>query len=604
MKGVQAVVLALLALAVQSSLQQDAGSGPKQGKPFFERFRRLEEQVRRFQEVTLNRLQGIAENYNISYNIDAQFQHLTEQYRTLTSNLDSTRTSLQGDMGSLKVWMKKLQRKNKKLELKVSSLEKVMGERTKQSSRERKEQTVILTNLTQELGIHRQDVASLARGQRELKDQLERVQEVVQGEGARITSLEERLKHAVQNEILAPGSLLAAELPNETPQGKQLTSVGPDPQDNPEPLHSNLKLQTKHRQKKRLQEKYKHLVPPQAAKLLGKLRQDKEAELGLPMLAEAQASRQQGKSALQVQEPEDRGEPFEFLAPVESHVPALQPQALREAEESLQETPATPLVLGEPPSARRPEKSAPHQAVPAALTATRKPPGPAAPEEQEPPPGAQGTICNVDSMLVFPNPSSENVATFSPGFKEAIHELSICTWVKTGATYLGTMLSYATEENDNKLVLHGRNSTNQGTIQFVIGDPAFRELPVVALLDNRWHHICVIWSSIQGKYWFYVDRRLATTGSRFQKGYELPPGGSLVLGQEQDTIGGGFDSSESFVGSLAGFAMWNRSLSPGEVSGIATGKGQPRGAILTLSDVASVHGLVQRVNCTCLEHCL
>ncbi|XP_078519246.1 pentraxin-4 [Lissotriton helveticus] len=592
-KGAGAAALALLALAVQSSLQQDAG--PKQGKPFFERFRRLEEQVRRFQEVTLNRLQGIAENYNISYNIDAQFQHLTEQYRTMTSNLDSTRTSLQGDMGSLKVWMKKLQRKNKKLELKVSSLEKAMGERTKQSSRERKEQTVILTNLTQELGIHRQDLASLTSGQRELEDQLKGVREEFQGEGSRITSLEERLKQAVQNEILAPSSLSAAELANETPQGKQPAIVDPDLQDNPEPPLSALKLQTKHRQKQRLQQKYKHLVPPQAAKLLSQLRQDKAEQQELPMGAEAQASGQQGKS---LQEPGDRREPLEFLAPEEPHVPALEPRALRQAEKSLQETPNAPDVLGEPPSVRRLEKSAPEQAVPAALTATRRP------EEQEPPPRAQGTICNVDSMLVFPSPSLENVAIFSPGFEEAIHELSICTWVKTGATYLGTMLSYATEENDNKLVLHGRNSTNQGTIQFVIGDPAFRELPVVALLDNRWHHICIIWSSIQGKYWFYVDRRLATTGSRFQKGYELPPGGSLVLGQEQDTIGGGFDRSEAFVGSLAGFAVWNRALSPGEVSGIATGKGQPRGAILTLGDVASVGGLVQRVNCTCLEHCL
>lgn len=213
------------------------------------------------------------------------------------------------------------------------------------------------------------------------------------------------------------------------------------------------------------------------------------------------------------------------------------------------------------------------------------------------------TVCNVHSMLVFPNSSTENYATFTKGLREPLHELSICSWVKTNASYLGTILSYGTEDNDNKLVLHGRNGATYDAFHFVIGDPAFRELPLVPLIDGKWHHICFIWSSIQGKYWFYVDRRLTSTGSRFQKGYEIPPGGSLVFGQEQDTLGGGFDSSEAFVGNLAGFAMWNRALSPGEVSGTATGKGLPRGTILTLADDPLIHGAVERVDCTCLEHC-
>ncbi|XP_069502915.1 pentraxin-4 [Ambystoma mexicanum] len=641
-------VALVLALLLQSSLQQDASSGPKQGKPFFERFRRLEEQVRRFQEVTLNRLQGIAENYNISYNIDAQFQHLTEQFRTLSDTMEASRTSLQGDLGSLKVWMKKLQRKNKKLELKVSTLEQALGDRTKQSFREKKEATAVLSNLTQELSHHRQNIASLVSSNSQLQAELGSVQEAIQGQGARLAGYEERFKHAVQNEVLSPGPLSVAELPNETPQGTNTEGIDTDPKDMPVPRHSASKLLTKHRQRKRLQEKYKHLMPSRAANLRNNHQPDNEAgQQEMQMAAGAQASRHMEKSVPQAEEPiglqepgdaqeagevqapgdaqepedaqeageapepGDAQEPGEAEEPAEAHmleklqkpfepqVPA-EPQTLRHAEKFLQEPP----VPADSITLRTPEKNRPDAPMPAALRATRKPASPAAPEEQAPPPRAPAAICNVDSMLVFPNSSTENFAIFSPGFRVGIHELSICSWVKTGASYLGTILSYATEENDNKLVLHGRNSTNQGTVHFVIGDPAFRELPVVTLLDNRWHHICIIWSSIQGRYWFYVDRRLATTGSRFQKGYELPPDGSLVLGQEQDTVGGGFDSSEAFVGNLAGLAVWDRALSPGEVSGIATGNGQPRGAILTLAKVASVHGSVQKVNCTCLEHCL
>ena len=76
-----------------------------------------------------------------------------------------------------------------------------------------------------------------------------------------------------------------------------------------------------------------------------------------------------------------------------------------------------------------------------------------------------------------------------------------------------------------------------------------------------------------------------------------------MLGQEQDRVGGGFDSSEAFVGSMAGLAIWDRVLVPGEVSNLAMGKALPTGAILTLANASLVGGFVQRVNCTCLQLC-
>ncbi|XP_071247200.1 pentraxin-4 [Salvelinus alpinus] len=224
-------------------------------------------------------------------------------------------------------------------------------------------------------------------------------------------------------------------------------------------------------------------------------------------------------------------------------------------------------------------------------------------------PRREATICNVDSMLLFPSASSENYVTFSRSFP-ALPELSVCLWLRVDVGYVGTLLSYATEDNDNKLVLYGRNSSSSSsstpsreTLDFVVGDPAYRELPVDSVLDGRWHHLCVLWSSIQGRFWHYTDRRLTSAGSRFRKGYEVPGGGLVVLGAEQDSQGGGFDPTEGFVGRLAGFTVWDRVLSPGEVTGVATGRGVPRGVVLELGDVDGVHGEVQQVACECLEHC-
>ncbi|XP_051024074.1 pentraxin-4 [Acomys russatus] len=214
-----------------------------------------------------------------------------------------------------------------------------------------------------------------------------------------------------------------------------------------------------------------------------------------------------------------------------------------------------------------------------------------------------GNICSTGPVFVFPNTSTDNVVFFSPGFLMPLRALSFCSWVRVATSHLGTLLSYATKDNDNKLVLHGRDSLLPGSIHFVIGDPVFRELSLRPLLDGQWHHICLIWTSKEGKYWLHIDRRIVATGSRFREGYEIPPGGSLVLGQEQDTMGGEFDSSEAFVGSISGLAIWDRALVPREVANLATGKELPTGAILTLTNVTSVGGFVQRAKCACLEQC-
>ncbi|XP_072456235.1 pentraxin-4 isoform X1 [Notamacropus eugenii] len=482
----------------------------RQRKPFFERLRRLEEQFRRFQEVTLIRLQGIAENYNVSYNINTRFQNLTDEYHTMAMSVSESRAAVQMDLNHLKAWMKKIQRRSRKVDSKILAFERSLNEKSKQSSQEKmkqKEESTLLANLT---GTIKQDISTLQNSQIRVQVEIEKLQNVIHGQGAKLNAVEEQLERVLRQAAFSPNSVTNAPLLLQ-PQKKQ--------QPGQQLLHA------KHRHKKKLQQDRLELgAQTETQKLFQDLRR--------PSLEEKEPNTQSGRPTL----------------------------------------PSVDEILKEPQQSQASQKT--------------------------------GEVCNVGSMLVFPNTSTENVVTFSPGFLTGLRELSICTWVQTSSSYLGTLLSYATEENDNKLVLHGRDTLVYGTIHFVIGDPAFRELPVELLLDSRWHHMCVIWSSIQGKYWFYVDRRLVATGSRFREGYEIPPGGRLVLGQEQDTVGGGFDSSEAFVGSLAGLTMWDRALSPGEVSSVATGKVLPRNILLTLANASSLDGFVKRVICTCLEHCL
>ncbi|XP_008068520.1 pentraxin-4-like [Carlito syrichta] len=434
-------------------LQKAALTGPR--RPYFERLHRLEEQIRRFQEMTLTHLQNIARHFNMSYDMDYQFQSLVKENQAMALAINRSQAAMQGQLADLKTWMRKTQHRSRKVEARLQSLDLALSEKSKQQAQESK------------------------IGQEALWDTLNRLTHLAHSQATRLATLEQQLQ------ITKLGT----------------TAVGPT------------------------------MAP---ATTLA------QSDWPSPRCLMHQGGGQ---------------------------------------------------VLRAPAEHRSPSQDTACACLQGTQEAT-------APRGQE-----RGEIGIGGPVLIFPNASIENVVFLSPSFLTTLRALSICSWVRTDSGRLGTLLSYATEDNDNKLVLHGWDSMSPGSVHFVIGDPDFRVLPLYPLLDNRWHHICVIWMSVQGRYWLYVDRRLLATGSHFREGYEIPPGGSLVLGQEQDSVGGGFDSSEAFVGRVSGLAIWDRALVPGEVADLATGKSLPTGAILTLANATLAGGFVQRTYCLCLECC-
>nr|XP_030140956.3 pentraxin-4 [Taeniopygia guttata] len=235
--------------------------------------------------------------------------------------------------------------------------------------------------------------------------------------------------------------------------------------------------------------------------------------------------------------------------------------------------------------------------LPTVTTAPQEqPPGPPAPVPTAP-------ACRTGSVLLFPNTSAEHGAVLGLGPHRGLRAVSLCAWLATPARHLGALLSYTTGEGHSELAMHGPGGDRPGSARFILGDGQFRELPVAPLLDGKWHHLCLTWSSGQGQYRFYMDRRLLAAGSGFQQGYEIPTGGSLVLGRGQDGPNMDMGTGEVFVGHLAGLALWRRALLPGEVARMVTGLWLPRGPLLTLAD-ASLQGGVRRVACPCLQHCL
>lgn len=81
---------------------------------------------------------------------------------------------------------------------------------------------------------------------------------------------------------------------------------------------------------------------------------------------------------------------------------------------------------------------------------------------------------------------------------------------------------------------------------------------------NMWHSICTTWDSTSGLVQLWFDG-LPSIKKFISSGSSIRGTPIIILGQEQDSHGGGFDQRQSFVGMMADVHMWNYILSPCEI---------------------------------------
>lgn len=122
----------------------------------------------------------------------------------------------------------------------------------------------------------------------------------------------------------------------------------------------------------------------------------------------------------------------------------------------------------------------------------------------------------------------------------------------------------------------------------------------VSANDGNWHHICMTWESSAGSWQLFKDGRIAASGRGLAKGHCIRGGGLLVLGQEQDSLGGSFDARQSFIGELTGVNVWSRVIRNNEITRLSRACMTGEGDILQWHNFkADVRGSVQLIYPTC-----
>ncbi|XP_066295931.1 sushi, von Willebrand factor type A, EGF and pentraxin domain-containing protein 1-like isoform X4 [Branchiostoma lanceolatum] len=191
-------------------------------------------------------------------------------------------------------------------------------------------------------------------------------------------------------------------------------------------------------------------------------------------------------------------------------------------------------------------------------------------------PGFGGTHCedelSADFDLKFPKGMLSEFTSGKIG--EDLRAVTVSFWMKMALDKKGHkyVFSYAAEEEgvvqDNALVIEVDNFNE---FLFMVNG---EKITTTALVDDEaWHHYAFTWSldsgSAEEEWTFYVDGQRTAGGSEGGEGRVIPGGGTIVLGQDQDEILGGFDSKESFKGELSRLNVWDHVLTEAQISVMA-----------------------------------
>lgn len=144
--------------------------------------------------------------------------------------------------------------------------------------------------------------------------------------------------------------------------------------------------------------------------------------------------------------------------------------------------------------------------------------------------------------------------------QQPLTKLTVCLRYYTLLARPYGLFSYATRSSDNDFLIF-KPQSNEYAIHVGGSVVNFKVAPKE---KPSWDHICVSWDSTNGLVQLWLNGEpLPRQG--LKKGYTISPTAFIVLGQEQDSFGGGFDINQSFMGEISEVNLWPRVLTPVEV---------------------------------------
>lgn len=172
---------------------------------------------------------------------------------------------------------------------------------------------------------------------------------------------------------------------------------------------------------------------------------------------------------------------------------------------------------------------------------------------------SSGKLCNAANL------SASGTADYIKLDESILHgktDFTVSLWAKSSKTTNQSILSGAGSSGSNEALMWFTNSTN---FRPFIKNSNNGNLGISSIADGSWHHL--VWTRSGSQNCLYRDtvlqgcKTLSTSSLNIQ---------SLLLGQEQDSVGGRFSSSQAWEGLLDEVVVFDKAISASEITQIYT----------------------------------
>ncbi|KAL4641350.1 serum amyloid P-component-like [Arapaima gigas] len=179
-------------------------------------------------------------------------------------------------------------------------------------------------------------------------------------------------------------------------------------------------------------------------------------------------------------------------------------------------------------------------------------------------------------VFTFPQQTNTFFVPLVPSENVVLHSITVCLRFFTDISRSQSLFSLASQSSTNGFILY-KSQFDVYHINVMHKTADFWGLPDKL---SEWISYCGIWESNTGLAQVWVNGK-PSSRKLLQRGSSLTPPYSIILGQDQDSYGGGFDAKQSFVGHMKDVHMWDRVLSPHEIQYFAHGSTFSPGNVLS-----------------------
>ncbi|XP_075380776.1 mucosal pentraxin-like [Mycteria americana] len=168
----------------------------------------------------------------------------------------------------------------------------------------------------------------------------------------------------------------------------------------------------------------------------------------------------------------------------------------------------------------------------------------------------------VYKAFVFPQETKDSHVLVRAKLEQPLQNFTVCLRSYTDLTRPYSLF-YATKVQDNEILLFKPKPSEYQL--YVGGRFVSFSIPKSFVASE---HVCTSWESTTGIVGFWFNGK-PWPRKGLQRGYTVGAEAAIVLGQEQDAFGGGFDTRQSYMGEISSVYMWDTGIS---TSGVRAAK--------------------------------